>query len=184
MATPRRIFRIYSQLGANAGEIASFLSAKGEAVPGTVGLLLARDTAKLLSRWVEEMHELCGVLDGTHADPYIMEATQCFYWAALFTTARGISWDELRFEDNRRLAATCGVQTVEELRSAVKRLAGLAPEAVKPEKLFLMWNVADRIYRMRTPVDKQWSLEQLMEADLQEMLKRPYLEPILAAVTD
>ena len=139
---------------------------------------------KLLSRWDEEMVELCGVLDGTHADPYIMEATQCFYWASLFTIARGVTWDELRFDENRRAAATCGVQTVEELRAAVKRLAALPPESVKPEKLFLMWNIADRIYRMRTAADKQWSLDQLMEADLQEMLKRPYLEPILAAVTD
>ena len=60
----------------------------------------------------------------------------------------------------------------------------MAPGAAKPEKLFLLWNVADHLYREKTPREDQWTLEQLLEADLQDMLKRPYLAPILRTVTD
>ena len=67
---------------------------------------------------------------------------------------------------------------------AVERLVGLGPTIAKPEKLFLLWNAADWIYRRQTKPDSQWSLEQLMEADLQDMKKRSYLEPILSQIQD
>jgi phosphoribosyl-ATP pyrophosphohydrolase len=183
MATPRRIFRIYQRLAESAEEVRDFLSAKGER-SGTVDLLVKKDRAKLLARWGEEMTELCGVLDGSHDDPYLMEATQCFYWAALFAVTGGATWEAIDFEFQRRQAVTSGILTVPELLAASARLATLAPERVKPEKLFLLWNVADRIYRLQTKPDAQWSLEQLMEADLQDMAKRPYLAPILRMVPD
>jgi hypothetical protein len=184
MATPRRLYRIYESLGQNAAEIRDFLAAKGEKVPGTVDLLVQGDRAKLLARWAEEMDELCGVLDGSHHDPYLMEATQTFYWAALYASTNGFSWEALKFDDNRRQAPLSGINSVVELRAAVKRLLEIGPEKAKPEKLFLLWNVADHIYREQTPNEKQWSLEQLMEADLQEMKKRSYLQPILNTITD
>lgn len=184
MASPRRIYRIYLRLAQSARELADFLAAKGEKVPGTLQLLIAQDRGKLLSRWGEEMDELCGVLDGSHHDPYIMESTQTFYWASLFAATGAVPWEELKFEDNRRLAATCGIETVDELRAGVKRLVEGGPAKAKAHKLFLLWNVADRIYRTQKPADKQWSLEELMEADLQEMKKRPYLEPILREISE
>lgn len=183
MATPRRIFRIYEKLAQNAVEIREFVAAKGEK-SGTLDLLVSGDRSKLLKRWGEEMEELCGVLDGTHDDSYLMEATQTYYWASLFAVSGGMTWDKLAFDDVRRQAATCKMELVAEIRSAVARLVGIGADAVKPEKLFLVWNAADWIYRRRTLQDKQWSLEQLMEADLQEMKKRWYLEKIIAEVTD
>jgi hypothetical protein len=182
MASPRRIYRVYARLAEVAGDLGDMLLAKGEKLSGTLTLLRARDPAKPLARWGEEMQELCGVLDGSHSDPYLMEATQCFYWGALYGALRGARWEDLRFDENRRVAATCGIQTVPELRAAAIRLSGLPVDLAKPEKLFLLWNVADRLYRMSTPDEKQWSLEQLMEADFQEMRKRPYLEPILKEI--
>jgi hypothetical protein len=184
MASPRRIYRIYARLAQSAAEIRDFLAAKGDQIPGTVQLLIENDRAKLLARWGEEMVELCGVLDGSHSDPYIMESTQTFYWASLFAATAATSWEMLRFDDNRRIAATCGIETVPELAAAAKRLIELGPDRAKPEKLFLVWNVADRLYRQQTPAENQWSLEQLMEADLQEMKKRAYLEPILREIAD
>jgi hypothetical protein len=47
-----------------------------------------------------------------------------------------------------------------------------------------VWNAADWIYRRQTPADKQWSLEQLMEADLHDMKKRSYLVPIIDKITE
>jgi len=183
MATPRRIFRIYEKLAQNAGEIREFVAAKGEK-SGTLDLLVAGDRAKLLTRWGEEMEELCGVLDGTHDDSYLMEATQTFYWASLFAVSGGVTWENLNFDAVRRQGATCKMELVAEVRAAVTRLVGIGAEAVKPEKLFLVWNAADWIYRRKSLPDKQWSLEQLMEADLQDMKKRWYLEKIIAEITD
>src|SRR4051794_27888541 len=101
MASPRRIYRIYAELAANAAEVRDFLVASG-GKSGTLDLLVAKDPAKPLARWGEEMQELCGVLDGSHDDPYIMESTQTFYWGALFAALRGARWEDLRFDDNRR----------------------------------------------------------------------------------
>ena len=184
MATPRRIYRIYLQLARDAETVRDFELAQGGQPSGTVAALIAKDRAKLLARWGEEMAELCGVLDGTHLDSYLMEATQTFYWASLYAASTEAAWEALRFDELRRAASTAGISTVAELRAAVKRLVGMAPGAAKPEKLFLLWNVADHLYREKTPATDQWSLDQLMEADLQEMTKRAYLAPILRSVVD
>jgi phosphoribosyl-ATP pyrophosphohydrolase len=183
MATPRRIFSIYHQLAANAAEIRDFVIAKGEK-SGTLDLLVKGDRTKLLARWGEEMTELCGVLDGTHNDSYLMEATQTFYWGCLFAVSGGATWETIAFDTGRRQAATCKIDTVPEVRASVDRLIGLGAANIKPEKLFLVWNAADWIYRRQTPADKQWSLEQLMEADLQDMKKRSYLVPIINEIAD
>ena len=184
MATPRRIFRIYDRLKADAPVIADFLTAKGDKLPGTVNLLLKGDAAKLLAKWAEEMEELCGVLDGSHDDPFTMESTQTFYWASLYSVTIGATWETIRFDEQRRTAATCGITTIPELRTAVGRLlAQGAPEA-KAEKLFLLWCVAFHLYEAKTPVEDRFSIEQVCEIDLQDMKKRPYLEPVLAAVPE
>jgi phosphoribosyl-ATP pyrophosphohydrolase len=184
MTTPRRIFRIYQSLCADAELIRDFQLAMGEKASSTVTALIAKDRAKLLAKWGDEMDELCGVLDGTHDDPYLMEATQTWYWACLYAVTGGATWESLCWEEAPRLAATSGIDSVEELKAAVLRLVGLGPDAAKPEKLFLLWLVADRIYRRTTPQDQQWSIEQLMEADLQDMKKKTYLHPVLAAIKD
>jgi phosphoribosyl-ATP pyrophosphohydrolase len=184
MATPRRIFRIYEALCADAELVRDFQQAKGEKVSSTVTSLIKKDRTKLLSRWGEEMGELCGVLDGTHDDSYLMEATQTFYWACLYAVTGGATWETMSWNEAPRLAATSGIDSVEELKAAVERLVGLGADAAKPEKLVLLWLVADRIYRRQTPPDKQWSIDQLMEADLQDMKKRSYLHPILAVIRD
>lgn len=180
MASPRRIFRIYAQAAIDAETIRDFQQAKGEPVSGTVNLLCKRDSAKLLARWGEEMLELCGVLDGTHDDSYLMEATQTYYWASLHAAVLGATWETLRFDDLVRQGATCGINSVPELRTAVGRL--LATPEAKAEKPFLLWCVADYLYRLQTPADKQWSLDQLMEADFQEMKKRPWMAPLLGMI--
>lgn len=182
MASPRRIFRIYAQAAADAETIRDFQIATGETVSGTINLLCKRDPAKLLARWHEEMLELCGVLDGSHEDSFLMEATQTYYWGSLYSAVRGATWEDLRFAENRHQAATCGISSVPELRAAVERLM-TAPEA-KPEKLFLLWNVADHLYRQKTPADDQWSLETLMEADLQDMKKRSWMAPLLGMIPE
>jgi len=184
MTTPRRIFRIYHALGADAEIVRDFMQAKGEPVSSTVKNLCDKDAAKLLRKWGDEMEEIAGVLDGSHDDPYILEATQTFYWASLYAIVQGLSWEDLGFDLARREARTCGIDDLPALRANVQRLVGLGPAEAKASKLFLLWNVADTIYRRQTPTDTQWSLEQIMEADLQEMRKREYLRPILEKVRD
>lgn len=183
MASPKRIYSIYLALATDAETVRAFQEANGEKISGTVNLLLSEDTVKPLQRWGEEMHELCGVLDGSHHDSYLMESTQTFYWASIYAAMRRVAWDDLHFEDNRRKAVTCGISNVVELRASVDRLVALGA-AAKPEKCFLMWNVADNLYRLQTDKEDQWSIEQLMEADLQDMKKRSYLAPILRATEE
>ncbi len=183
MATPRRIVRIYAALAAHSSEVAGFLAASGGS-SATVKLLEARDAATLLRRWGEEMQELCGVLDGTHHDSYLMEATQTFYWASCFAAVRQVAWEDLAFDDLARQAVNSGIGSAIELRANCARLASLAPDVAKPSKLFLLWRVAERLYRSMTKPENQWSLEQMLEADLQEMKKRPYLAPILSMVPE
>lgn len=183
MTSPRRIFRIYHALGLDAETVRDFQLAMGKEVSGTVRLLLAKDAGKLLRKWGEEMAELCGVLDGSHDDPYIMEATQTFYWGSLYAVVQGCDWEALGFDQVRRDAATCGIATVPELRTAVERLVALGP-AAKPAKLFLLWNAADHIYRRQTPADDQRSLAELMAYDLHEMSGRDYLKPIIERIAD
>ena len=183
MTTPRRIFRIYHALGRDAETVRDFQQARGEKVSGTVNLLLAKDADKLVRKWGEEMVELCGVLDGSHEDPYIMEATQTFYWASLYAVVQGSDWEALGFDQVRRDAATCSISLVAELRAAVERLVGLGT-AAKPAKLFLLWNVADSIYRRQTPADEQRSLAELMAYDFHEMSGRDYLKPIIERIPD
>ncbi|MFW5751436.1 MAG: hypothetical protein ACOCZK_07295 [Planctomycetota bacterium] len=182
MASPEQIYRVYAELHANAQTVRDFQVAAGERVSGTVQLLLAGDRARLLARWGDEMTELCGVLDGSHADPYILEATQVFYWASLYAVTAGVSWEELHFVDLRQQAAAARIESVDRLRSQAQRLVDLGPERAGVQKPFLLWWIADGFYRAATPMERQWTLEQLMEYDLQEMKKRPYLAPILDRV--
>lgn len=182
MATPARIYAIYQELYREAETVREFQVAKGERVSGTVTMLLKGDRAKLLSRWGEEMEELCGVLDGTHDDPYILEATQCFYWASLFAVTADTTWASIDFQALRAQAATCGIETTGDLRHQAERLVAMGDQA-PAAKTFLLWCVADVIYRAKTPVDDQWDLDQILEADLQEMKTRTYLAPILERVS-
>lgn len=183
MASPRRIFSIYQRLHADAQEIRDFQVAKGEKVSGTVTMLLKGDAAKLLTRFGEEMHEIAGVLDGTHDDPYILESTQTFYWASLFAAVKGVTWDDIDFEAQRDAAAKARIEDGNGLLDAVDRLVALGEDG-NPAKCFLLWWVADNMYRAQTPPEDQWSVETIMEADLSEMKTRSYLKPILDAVPE
>lgn len=183
MATPRRIFGIYHYLGAHAEEIREFMQAVGTK-SSTVDHLIAKDRVKLLSRFSEELIELCDVLDGTHKDPYIMEASQTWYWASLYAVACGAGWDDIGWKEAPLLAVQSGIASVADLRTTAERLPGLGPDQVRPTKLFVLWACADRLYRQITLADKVWTVEQIMEADLSEMRKRPYLAPVLRAVVD
>ena len=180
MTTPARIFEIYRQLAANAAEIRDFQVAKGEKVSGTVNMILAGDRQKFLSRWGEEMLELVGVIGGTHDDPYIVEATQCFYWASLYAVTGGVTWGEIDFDTLRVQVGRTGIDNIGDLATAAERLVAQG-EAAKPAKCFLLWHVADRLYRASVPAEKQWSIAAMMDYDLADMKKRPYLEPILRA---
>ncbi len=180
MTSPQRIFTVYQRLLENAEEIRDFQVAQGDKVSGTINMLLKADRAKLLSRWGEEMDELCGVIEGTHDDPYIVEATQCFYWASLYAVTGGTTWDDIDFE-NIRLdqVDALAVETPSGLYQLVLRILEKG-EGIPAQKLFLLWHAADRLYRQVTPPEKQWTVEQLMDYDLADMKKRTYLQPILA----
>ena len=184
MASPKRIFCIYEYLYQHAEEVRDFQVANGEKVSGTVQLMIKGDRELLLQRWGEEMGEICGVLDGSHDDPYILEATQCFYWASLFAVTGSVSWDDLGFYNLRRDLDKIAIETPAALQEIVDRLVALGAEQVKVEKLYMLWLVADRIYRDVTPQEKQWSIDQIMDADLADMKKRSYLGPVLTAVSE
>ena len=184
MATPRRIFRIYHLVGQQAERIRKEQQASGGAISSTVKLLCERDTGKLLGRWGEEMQELCGVIDGSHQDPYILESTQVFYWASLYAVAKGVDWDGLEFDRQRKLAATATYANAAELLVDVDVLVKAGPDKAIPARLFQLWNVAETLHRRLRPQDVQPTLEQVMDYDLEEMSQRAYLRPFLERVAD
>lgn len=184
MATPQRVFRIYAALGRDAELVRDFQLARGERVSGTVQALIARDAARLLLRWGEEMEELAGVLDGVHDDPYIVEASQTFYWACLYAVVQETPWEALEFERSQREAAICGITTTRELRALVARLVGAGVAGAPPAKLFFAWLIADALYRRATPPEQQRSLGEIMAYDIGQMQRRDYLRPLLATITD
>ena len=184
MASPKRIFNIYQQLKVDAQSIHDFQVAAGEKVSGTVKLMLKGDAQWLLERWGEEMHEVCGVLDGTHDDPYIMEATQTFYWASCFAAVRGASWEDIDFPSLRLQGPKISIPDPGQLHTNIDRLVALGAEHIKPQKLFLFWCVADTLYRQVTKPELQRSLEEIMEVDLQDMKKRKYLLPVIEQVLE
>lgn len=182
MVAPGDVYEIYRRLAAEAATVRDFQVAAGQPVSGTVQLLLAGDRDKLLARWGEEIDELCGVLDGTHADPYIVEATQCFYWASLYGVTGGATRADIGFEDLPRRALDARLDDTRAIRSQAERLVALGPERVPPAKPFLLWAAADLVYRARTPRDRQRSVEDLMRYDLHDMRRRDYLRPIIREV--
>lgn len=184
MASPKRVFHIYQQLKQDAQQIHDFQLAAGEKVSGTVKLMIKGDADWLLQRWGEEMHELCGVLDGTHDDPYIMEATQTWYWASCFAVVRGATWEDIDFDELRLQAPKISIPDAGQLHANVDRLVALGGGQAKPEKLFLFWCVADTLYRQITKPELQRSIEEIMEVDLQDMKKRKYLLPVLEQVPE
>ncbi len=184
MTSPKRIFSIYAYLCEHAEEVRDFQIANGEKVSGTVNLLIEKDREKLLRRFGEEMEEICGVLDGSHNDPYILEATQCYYWASLFTVTGGFGWDDIDFFNLRRDLDKAAIESPAALNETVNRLVALGADAVKPQKLFMLWLIADRLYREIKLRDDQFSIDQIMAADLADMNKRTYLQPVLKAVPE
>ena len=183
MATPRQIFQIYEGLYRNAETVRDFQIAQGEKVSGTVNLMLKGDRAMLLSRWCDEMVELGEVLQGLHDDPYIVEATQCFYWASLYTVTGGVSWDEIGFDELRQQAAgSAALSEVGLVLDQVARIRELDPEQVKPSKLFLLWWAMDKDYRHNPRFPQKRTIEEIMKYDLYDMQKRAYLKPIIDEV--
>lgn len=182
MAELADIFRVYDELNTHAEEVREHCLAKGERVSGTVELLRAGDRDKLLRRWGEEMAELCGVLDGSHDDPYIMEATQCFYWACLYAVSAGETWESLGFAQLRDQARFSRIDTPARLHNVVEQVVARGSEHVAPSKLFLLWHVADQLYRDQTSQEQQRSHQELAAYDLADMRKRWYLAPILDRV--
>ncbi len=78
-------------------------------------------------------------------------------------------------------AARAQVLDMAQLLGHADRLVALG-DAAKPSKLAMLWWVVDGFYRSATKPDKQWTVEQLMEYDWQEMRKRDYLVPIVDQV--
>ena len=115
MASAERIFGIYEYLYAHAADVRDFQVAAGEKVSGTVNLMLGGNREKMLQRWGEEMGEMCGVIDGSHKDPYMMEATQCFYWGSLFYVMGGIGWADIDFNNIRLQVGQCNIETPAQL---------------------------------------------------------------------
>lgn len=181
MATPRRIFEVYRRLHAQAAALRDAQQATGGKVSGTVTLLLAGDRAKLLARWRDELQEMAEVVAGLHDDPYILESTQCYYWLCLYAVCSGASWDDLDWEGQRQAAARAQVLDLAQLLGHADRLVAMG-DAAKPSKLAMLWWVVDGFYRSATLPEQQWTVDQLMEYDWQDMRKRDYLAPILAQV--
>lgn len=62
---------------------------------------ILREDKSVLERVRDELHELAGVLDGTHIhedqrSDFLLEASQCCYWIVLESLLRNVSWTDVR----------------------------------------------------------------------------------------
>jgi hypothetical protein len=169
-----RVYAIYRELARQAPAIRAAAEADGEAVSGTIQLLTNGDRAKPLARWAEEMAELEGVLDGSHDDPYALEATQCFYWASLYAALGGADWRALDPFARPALPGTA-------LAAAAQQVAA-AGSSADASPLFGLWLAAYRRYRATPRFAPHAELDAILAEDLAEMATRAYLRPILAAI--
>ncbi len=179
MADAETLYEVCRELGRQAATIRDVEVAAGRPPSTTIEHLVAGDPAAALIRWGEEMYELTGVLNGTHDHPYIMEAAQVWHWACLHAVLHGAAWSELDVTACLLRAPTLRLDDTNRLLDVVDRLVALGAEA-PPAKPFLLWFVAGYLYRQQTPHDRQWSQEQILEVDRQEMIKQAYMRPILA----
>jgi len=181
MSVAAKLYAVYQTIARDAQAIRESQLTAGEEVSGTVQRFIDGDAEFILHRWGEEMGELCGVIAGTHKDPYILEATQVFYWSCCYGVVRGATWEEIDFDRQYLEAPRLGIDIVDRLIDVVERLVAMGADA-KPSKLFLLFSVADTLYRQKTPAANQRTLAEILEVDLQEMRKRPYLASILEEV--
>lgn len=147
---------------------------------GTSKRLRSGDSAKLKARVVEEMHELKGVIEGTHfhegfEKDIILEGYEVWYWVASLTVAQHVSYDALQ----PHLSLAAGFQ-----RSTAQR------ETILKTIPALITTI------QQTPVDKAQTIalcgevlkfvgfacalnqtppDRLLERDIEEMRQKAYL---------
>jgi phosphoribosyl-AMP cyclohydrolase len=148
--------------------------------------LLRQPDADVSGRMADELRELAGVLDGSHrhggleAD-LLLEGSQVLYWVTVAALRARIAWADLR--PDRALATHTDELNVETL-SKLLRAEAYAWEAEDGAES----HTAPRYHATLALVGQTVqhggiTPEQLISADLTELLAKPYMASYLATVT-
>lgn len=131
----------------------------------------------VLDRIRDELVELAGVLDGTHVhtdqlNDLLLEGSQCCYWIVVESLVRGLGWDEVR--PDRALDVT-EASVSPEMAARILRAEALALESFSA-------GVATHLLRLIAESARTLGGEPraLIERDLAELEKRPYLAAYFA----
>lgn len=180
MARPDYLYRLIAALAAEAGTVRDFEVAAGRPVPTLVALFSSGDRSAALKAFGAALNRCCAVLEGSEPAPWIITAGEAFVMACA-TSAASTSWDELDWNRQRDAASRAGFDEPKPLAALALRLGDTDPVRVAPGKPLLLWCAVDRLYRLRTVSDQQWTLEQIFEAALAGLRKQPWMIPLLRA---
>ena len=140
------------------------------------------DVSSLVRRLSDELGELLGVLDGTHAHrersaDILLEGSQVLYWAVLAAIRGGSSVDDLsiafRMPDEAADSARCSdvTRAIADFRTGLADEACVAIQTAIPEIVRLVSDAA-RVNGL--------SLVDVIRADLQDLRSREYLQNYFA----
>lgn len=147
--------------------------------------LLRQPHADVSGRIADELRELAGVLDGSHrhdgleAD-LLLEGSQVLYWVTVAALQARIAWADLR--PDRALATHTDELPGETLSKLLQAEATAWQSETSPES-----NTAPRCHATLALVGQAIhhggiTPEQLISADLAELLAKPYMAPYLASL--
>ena len=147
----------YELLAAAADELLDFAVAKGTPRPAVLDLLAAGDPASALAAWAEAVTGLSRTLATGAGDPYLVASARILGGCCAHAVLRCAAWEELAVAEQYRRGPAAGMDDPGGLPELCERLVSLAEPP--PAKLFLIWGIADAVYRKRTPVVKQRPVE-------------------------
>ena len=146
--------------------------------------LLRAGADRVSPRLADELRELAGAVDGSHAhggtpaEDIALEATQCLYWCVLIALRAGIGWDDLR--PDRALSTTADAMPAPTITSLLRAEADVWARGEGRTNL-----VSARCHETIALVAQACRthgvpIGGLVAEDLRQLRARPYLSPFVS----
>lgn len=130
----------------------------------------------------EELHELAGVLDGTHRhasfrEDIRLETSQVIYWIVLACLRRGVTWNDLR--PDRALMTTDPAVHQKTLAALVYADSAIWAQPPTDALTFAAQSHATLALVAQAATIADVSLGEVIAEDVQSLRSKPYIQPFL-----